>query len=223
MTRHGRPDLRPEAGRLDARQRQRGDALLGALRRAPDVGLGPQHLEDHHGLVDVRGDRGAVGDVIGRQPLGDRGRAPATISSPLRARSAPAASTRPASTRVGDLDGLGQVEDQPAHAGREGGLDAPAELAASLSAPYTLIWWTTSSSRCSRNAAEPGWAAARRDCEVNIGVGGTDRGAVRSAMERISRAASPSTLQLDGQPTIEPVNASVPPAGVTSGVADRRE
>src|SRR5215210_8577958 len=46
----GRAGSAAAAG-LDARKRQRGDALLGARRGPVDGRLGPQHLEDHDGLV----------------------------------------------------------------------------------------------------------------------------------------------------------------------------
>ena len=113
---------------FDPRQRQRRDALLRALRRAADVGLGPQHLEDHHGLVDVRGDRRPVGDVIGREPLRDaRRRAGDDQLAPARAqRSGRLDEAR--EHRVGDADGLGQVQDQPADPAGEGGFDPPPEL-----------------------------------------------------------------------------------------------
>src|SRR3954453_146538 len=55
------------SARIDPRQRQRRDPLLGPR----DVRLGAQHLEDHHRLVDARGDCGAMSDVVARQPPGD--------------------------------------------------------------------------------------------------------------------------------------------------------
>ena len=132
--------------------------------------FGPQHLEDHHGLVDVGGDRRAVRDVVGARAAGrPTASAPATISSPLRARSAAAASTSASSTRSVTSTASREVEDQPADAAVERGVDAAAQLAALSSARrWTSIWCTTSSSRCSRKASEPGLATARRDWEVNM-------------------------------------------------------
>ena len=54
--------------------------------------FGPQHLQDHDRLVDVRAPRGPVRDLVGaRAAAATSARAPATISSPLRARSSRAA------------------------------------------------------------------------------------------------------------------------------------
>ena len=55
-------------------------------------------------------------------------RAPATISSPLRERSSRAAVTSAAIASSATLDGLGDVDDQPADAAREGRVDAAGEL-----------------------------------------------------------------------------------------------
>src|SRR3954467_4880193 len=52
---------------FDTRERQRRHPLLGPA----DVRLGTQHLEDHHRRALHRGDRRAVRDVIGGEPLGD--------------------------------------------------------------------------------------------------------------------------------------------------------
>ena len=82
----------------------------------PDVGFRAQHLEDHHRLIDVRGDRGAVRDVIGGEPLRDVA---------LGARDDQLALARPQRAggfddaledEVGDPDGGLEVEDQPANA-----------------------------------------------------------------------------------------------------------
>ena len=49
---------------------------------------------------------------------------------------------------------------------RRCGARAPARCSSS-SEPLRSIWWTTSSSRCSRTARSPGRTTERRDCEVN--------------------------------------------------------
>ena len=54
--------------------------------------------------------------------------APATISSPLRARSAAGGFDDALEDEVGDPDGGLEVEDQPANAALQSGVDAAAEL-----------------------------------------------------------------------------------------------
>ena len=118
---------------------------------------------------------------------------------------------------VGDLDGLARGPRSASARPRERGVDAPPQLAGlGTSVPCTSIWWTTSSSRCSRNASDP-VRTARRDCEVNMRF--VRCGAGRRARSVFPRREPVKPASGTAQPTSDPVNGSVP---LASGRAGRR-
>ena len=146
------------SGRLDPRQRQRGDALLRARRRAPDVGLRPQHLEDHHRLVDVGGDAPGGGRRRRRRAAARRRRCGArddqlALARPQRARRPRRGASSTASVTAGaPRRGRGSASARPPRARRRcGALSSGTSPRPSV--PCTSIWCTTSSSRCSRTSA----------------------------------------------------------------------
>ena len=137
----------------------------------PDVGLRPQHLEDHDRLVDARGLRGPVRDLVAPRAARPRRRgAPATISSPLRERSSRAASPAPRAPRRrrSTASAMSTISQRTPPASAASIRRASSASVAASSVPRTSSWWTTSSSRCSRTASAPGWTTARSDWDVNI-------------------------------------------------------
>ena len=93
-----------------------------------DGRLGPQHLEDHDRLVDVGGQGGASGDLVLVEARPDvrRGAREDQLTAP-RAQLGDRARQR-AQGRVADRVGVAEVDDQPAHAAGQRGVDAALEL-----------------------------------------------------------------------------------------------
>ena len=125
--------------------------------------------------------RGAVGDVVGARAAAATSARRAgddqlALARPQRARRRRRA--RP-STRVGDVDRLGEVEDQPAHAAGERGVDAPAQLrprlASSVPAHVDLVHDVVEPVLPERQTS-PACATARRDWDVNMAGRSARRG-----------------------------------------------
>src|SRR3954447_12971239 len=178
-------------GRFDTRERQRRHPLLGPA----DVRLGPQHLEDHHRLVDVGGHRGAVRDVVGSESLGDvaldAGDDQLALAGPQRARSVDQALEH----EVGDPDGFAEVEDEPADPAFERRFDAAAQLAGALQGAENvdLMHDVVKPVLLEPNGARLWYGSQglrREHCAAR-----------ESRVQRISRAAKTSSLQRLHHPT----------------------
>ena len=152
--------------------------------RAADVRLRPQHLEDHDRLVDARRQRGPVGDVVGaRAARATVGRGAGDDQLALaRAQLARGGDERGAAPASATVTALGEVDDQPAHAAGERGVDAagassPTVAASSVPADLELV----------DDVVEPLLADGerarldhgRRDCEVNMALDGAQYGCSR--------------------------------------------